>query len=145
MKYLFLFLLFVIDMPIHSQVTISEILAYEYNNEKNTFSPNVVGKESFDFDGSGNHSLIVIRLNRIPGTEYKYMERKLKVVAQYEGEGTVEVYEQKDLIVPFVDPTFYLPLIIQKGSTELTTKAELFEGEKLVSTKKQMLASWSGD
>lgn len=130
----------------YSQVKISEILGYEYNNQKNTFSPNVVGKESSAIQGSGNQTLVVIKLNRIPGSEYKYIKRKLIITAQNVSKGKVlEVFEQRELIVPYVDETFFVPFIIQKGATGITINAELYEEGKQVSTKKQLLLTWSGD
>lgn len=147
MRHIFLmFLGIAISLNLFSQVKISEILAYEYNNQKNTFTSNVVGKESNEVNGSGQQSLIVIRLNRIVGEKYKYIKRKLKITALYEEKGRIiKIYEQKELIIPLVDDTLFVPLLIQKGVTELTVKADLLEEGKVVSTKKQFLVSWSGD
>ncbi len=130
----------------YSQVKISEILGYGYNNQKNVFSQNVVGKDAASIDEGGNQTLVVVKLNRIPGSEYKYIERRLKITAQYESEGReVEVLEQIDLKVAFVDETFFVPIIIQQGATETTIKAELYEEGKLISTKKQFLLESLGD
>jgi len=123
----------------YSQVKISQILGYEYNNQKNTFTPNVVGNKNTYNDVGGNQTMVIIKLNRIPGQEYKYIKRTLKITAQYENNGKVE------LIVPLVEETFFVPLIIQRGATETTIKAELYEEEKLVSTKKQLLLASGGD
>ena len=71
------------SLQCYSQVKITEILGYEYNNQKNTFSPNVVGKESSAIDGSGQQTMVVVKLNTIPGAVYKYISRKLKVTALY--------------------------------------------------------------
>ena|ERR1035437_7902926 len=146
MKKLLMLFMTIASLQAFSQVKISGILGYEYNNQKNTWSPNVVGKESSAVDGSGNQTLIVVKLNRIPGAEYKYINRKLKITAQNESQGKlVKVFEQRELIVPIVEETFFVPFIIQQGATGITIKAELYEGEKLVSTKKQFLLTWSGD
>jgi len=127
-------------------VIISEILGYEYNNRTNTFSKNVVGAESSAVQGSGNHTLIVVKLKRNPNVEYKYIERRLIVTALYEENGkTVETFERLEVKVPLVDDAFYVPLIIQKGATQTTIKADLLEEGKLVSTKKQFLLTWAGD
>lgn len=144
-KLLMIFVILV-TLQTFSQVKISNILGYEYDNQKNTFSPNVVGKESSTINGSGNQTLVVIKLNRIPGAEYKYIKRKLKITAQYENNGKVEeIFEKIELIVPFVEETFFVPLIIQRGATLTTIKAELYEEEKLVSSKKQFLLASLGD
>ena len=146
MKKLLLFFMTLCSLQSYSQVKISQILGYEFNNQKNSFSQNVVGKISSEVDGSGNQTLVVIKLNRIPGFEYKYIQRVLKITAQYEGKGkTVEIIEQKELIVPIVEETFFVPLILQKGATELTISAKLYEEGKLVSTMKQLLLTWAGD
>lgn len=130
----------------YSQVKISQILAYEYNNQKNTFTPNVVGNKNTYNDVGGNQTMVVIKLNRIPGQEYKYIKRTLKITAQYENNGKLEeVYEKIEVVVPLVDETFFVPVIIQKGATETTIKAELYEEGKLVSTKKQLLLESGGD
>jgi hypothetical protein len=127
-------------------VVISEILGYEYNNRTNMFSKNVVGAESSAVQGSGNHTLIVVKLKRNPNVEYKYIERTLIVTALYEEKGkTVEIFERLEVKVPLVDDTFYVPLIIQRGATQTTIKADLLEEGKLVSTKKQFLLTWAGD
>lgn len=136
----------ILSLKSFSQVKISDILGYVYNNQKNTFSPNIAGKESSEIDFIDNQTLVVIKLNRILGAEYKYIERKLKITAQYENNGKVEkVIEQIELIVPYVDDTFFIPLLIQKEVAHTTIKAELYEEDKLVSTKKQLLLTWSGD
>ena len=146
MKKLVLLALVIVSLKSYSQVKITQILGYEYNNQKNVFSQNVVGKEASSIDGGGNHSMVVIKLNRIPGQEYKYISRKLKITAQYEEDGKViEVYEQREVTVSYVDDTFYVPVIIERGAVEVTIKAELYEGGKLVSSKKQFLLSTSGD
>jgi hypothetical protein len=146
MKKLLTLLMTVVALQAYSQVKISEILGYEYNNQKNTFSPNVVGKVSSAIDGSGNQTLVVIKLNRIPGATYKYIKRTLKITAQYEANGKVgQIFEQREVIVPMVEETFFVPLIIQKGATELTIKAELYEEGKRVSSKKQLLLTGAGD
>ena len=146
MKKILIILFTVFSLQSYSQVTVSEILAYEYNNQKNTFTTNVVGKESNDIDGGGNQTLVVIKLNRIPGANYKYIKRKLKITAQIENNGKVEeVFEQRELIIPYVDETFFVPILIQKGATQTTIKAELYEEEKMVSAKKQLLLTWSGE
>jgi len=135
-----------VSLQSYSQVKISQILGYEYNNQKNTFSPNVVGNKNPSNDVGGNQTMVVIKLNRIPGQEYKYIKRTLKITAQYENNGKVEeVFEKIELIVPIVEETFFVPLIIQKGATETTIKAELYEEGKLVSTKKQLLLASGGD
>jgi hypothetical protein len=70
--------------------------------------------------------LVVVKLYRIPGAEYKYINRKLKITAQNESPGKVaEVFEQRELIVPYEDESFFVPFLIQKGATEITIKAEL--------------------
>lgn len=136
----------IISFEAFAQVKVSDILGYEYNNQKNTFSSNVVGKKSYDMDGSGNQTMVIIKLDRIPGTKYKFIKRKLKITAQYEKDGKVEeVFEHIELIIPFVSDTFFVPFIIQRGATDMTIKAELYEEDKLVSTKKQFLLSWSGE
>lgn len=146
MKKILIILFTVFSLQSYSQVTVSEILAYEYNNQKNTFTTNVVGKESNDIDGGGNQTLVVIKLNRIPGANYKYIKRKLKITAQIENNGKVEeVFEQRELIISYVDETFFVPILIQKGATQTTIKAELYEEEKMVSAKKQLLLTWSGE
>jgi|GEM_PF-6658625 len=134
-----------ITLQSYSQVKISDILAYEYNNGNNTFTTNVVGKQSIDIEGSGNQTLIIVKLNRIPNVDYKYTERKLKVTAFYEGKDKVDVYDNQEQIISYISETFYVPLIIQAGTTDITIKAELYEEDKLVSTKKQFLVTWSGD
>ena len=97
-------------------VVISEILGYEYDNQKNTFSTNVVGEDSSAIQGSGQQTLIVIKLNRRPNVEYKYISRKLKVTALYEEAGKQdEIFERIELVVPLVEATFFVPLIIQRG------------------------------
>jgi len=129
-----------------SGVVISDILGYEYNNQTNTFSKNVVGAESSAIQGSGNHTLIVIKLKRNPSVEYKFIERTLNVIALYEEKGkTVEIFDRLEVKVPYVDETFFVPLIIQRGATQTTIKADLLEDGKLISTKKQFLLTWSGD
>lgn len=137
--------IFLIPFQFYSQVEISEIMAYEYNNFKNNFTSNVVGKESIDIEGSGSQTLVVIKLNRIPNVDYKFIERKLKIIAYYEGKDKVDVYDEQEMILPHVSDTFFVPLIIQSGTTDITIKAELFEEETIVSTKKQFLVTWSGD
>lgn len=134
-----------ISFQTFSQVKISEILAYGYNNSKNTFTTNVVGKESIDVDAGSNNSLVVVTLNRLPDKEYKYTSRKLKIIVKYEGEDREEIFEEQEVVIPFVGSTFYVPFITQQGTTAITIVAELYEEEKLVSTKKQFLVSWSGD
>lgn len=130
----------------YSQVKITEILGYEFNNQTNTFSPNVVGKQSSDINGSGNQTMVVVKLNRIPGSEYKYIKRRLKILVQTESNGkVVEVFEPSELIIPYVDEIFFVPFLIQQGATEITIKAELYEEGILVSTKKQLLGIWSGE
>lgn len=139
-------LMMVMSLQSYSQVKISAILGYEYNNQKNIFSQNVIGKESSEIDGGGSHTMVVVKLNRIQGQEYKYINRTLKITALYENNGKVEeVFERIELKVPYVDETFFIPLIIQRGATETTIKAELYEEGKLVSTKKQLLLASSGD
>ncbi|MGB8191751.1 MAG: hypothetical protein WCF67_07530 [Chitinophagaceae bacterium] len=146
MKKILIVVMTIVSLQSYSQVKISQILGYEYNNQKNTFSSNVVGKESALIDGSGNQTMVVVRINRIPGQEYKYIKRTLKITAQYENNGKVEdVFEKIELTVPFVEETFFVPFIIQRGATETTIKAELYEEGKLVSTKKQLLLASSGD
>ncbi|HCY82130.1 MAG TPA: hypothetical protein DHV22_11265, partial [Xanthomarina gelatinilytica] len=98
-----------ISFQAFSQIEISEILAYEYNNVKNTFTTNVVGKESVDVDASGNQTLIVVKLNRIADKEYKYTSRELKVIVKYEGKEREEIFEEQEVVVPFVSSTFYVP------------------------------------
>ena len=145
MKKLLVLFMTIASLQSYSQVKISEILGYEFNNQKNTFSTNVVGKESSEINGSGNQTLVVIKLNRISGSQYKYVKRNLKITAQYESKGKVEeIFEQREIVIPYVDETFFVPLIIQKGATELTIKAELYEEGKLASTKKQLLLASSG-
>jgi len=144
-KILLPLLMIVMAFQSYSQVKISAILGYEYNNQKNTFSPNVVGKVSSEIDGDGNHTMVVVKLNRIQGQEYKHINRTLKITAQYENNGKVEeVFESIELIVPYVDETFFVPLIIHRGATETTIKVELYEEGKLISTKKQLLLTSDG-
>ena len=132
-NFLFLFMTLA-SLQSYSQVKISQILGYEYNNQKNTFTPNVVGNKNPSNDVGGSHTMVVIKLNRVPGQAYKYINRTLKITAQYENNGKVEeVFEKLELIVPLVEETFFVPLIIQRGATETTIKAELFEEGKLVS------------
>lgn len=127
-------------------VVVSEILGYEYDNQKNTFSANVVGQESSAIEGSGQQTLIVIKLNRVPNVEYKYISRKLNVTALYEEAGKQdEIFERVELVVPHVEATLFVPLIIQRGATQTTIRAELYEDERLVSAKKQFLLAWAGD
>lgn len=146
MKKIVMLFMTIVSLQSYSQVKISEILGYAYNNQKNTFSTNVVGKEASSIDDSGNQTLVVVKLNRLPGSEYKYITRKLKITAQYEDNAKVgEVVEQIEIVVPYVDETFFVPLIIQKGPIELIIKAELYEDVKLVSTKKQLLLISEGD
>ena len=130
-----------------SGVVIAEILGYEYNNQTNTFSKNVVSAtDSSDIQGSGNQTLVVVKLRRVPGVEYQYVARKLSVIASYEERGkTKEVFDKVELTVPYVDEIFFVPLIIQKGATQTTIKADLYEDGTLISTKKQLLLAWAGD
>ena len=82
----------------------------------------------------------------MPGVEYKYVTRKLSVVASYEAMGkTKEIFDKVELAVPIVDEVFFVPLIIQKGATQTTVKADLYEDGVLISTKKQLLLTWAGD
>ncbi|MBL0202348.1 MAG: hypothetical protein IPP81_19985 [Chitinophagaceae bacterium] len=146
MKKILILVITLVSLQSYSQVKISQILGYEYNNQKNTFTTNVVGNKNPSNDVSGNQTMVVIKLNRIPGQEYKYIKRTLKITAQYENNGKVEeVFEKIELIVPMVEETFFVPLIIQRGATETTIKAELYEEGKLVSTKKQLLLASGGD
>lgn len=140
-------ILFVCLVPfqIYSQVEITEILAYEYNNFKNNFTSNVVGKESIDIEGNGIQSLIVVKLKRIPNADYKSIELKLKIVAFYEGKDKLDIYDSQEVIIPHLNGSFFVPLIIQSGTTDITIKAELFEEGTIVSSKTQFLVNWSGD
>lgn len=140
-----LFLVLFFSLKTFSQVKISEILAYGYNNNKNIFTKNVVGKESIDVDAYSYNTLIIIKLNRLHEKEYKYLKRKLKIIVKYVGEEREEIFEEQEVVIPFVSSTFYVPFITQQGTTDITIIAELYEEEKLVSTKKQFLVTWSGD
>jgi len=74
------------------------------------------------------------------------MKRRLIITSYFEEDGKVaDVFEKIELEIPIVEETFFFPLIIQRGATETTIKAELYEEAKLVSTKKQLLLTWSGD
>ncbi len=145
MKKIILIISALISFQTYSQVQISEIFAYPYDNKRNSFSPNVVGKESIDVNGSTDQTLIVVKLNRVPNVDYKAIERKLKVTALYEGKDKVDIYDTQELIITHLSETFYAPLLLQTGTTDITIKAELFEEGKLVFTKKQFLVTWSGD
>ncbi len=128
-------------------VVIAEILGYEYDNHTNMFSKNVVSAtDSSAIQGSGNQTLVVVKLRRVPGVEYKYATRKLSVVASYEETGkTQKIFDKVELAVPIVDEIFFVPLIIQKGATQTTVRADLYEDGALISTKKQLLLAWAGD